>query len=243
MKRTFYNKTSRISPTSMKGKLRTNKTKPDVTRTLDPYALIREGSIELLEKLIDSDPKILATVRYPSGWSLMHRAAEDGQTDICQILLQRGLSVNVRTIWGWFTPLHLALGNGWKETALFLYHAGGDMLMKSKCQKNVLEYATHRGYDAVAKEFYFILQHERESKISQDRKAEKAERMKRTVPLTRLDEEEAQSLATWGGEGVVVDVDQEGGRISIGRESSFVAGGELQEQRSIASATSDITER
>jgi hypothetical protein len=214
----------------MKGKLR--KTKLDVTRKLEPFTLIKEGNIELLLNLIDSEPTVLTTVRYPSGWSLLHRAAEEGQTDICQLLLQRGMNVNIKTVWGWFTPLHLALGQGWKETALFLCHAGGDIYTKSKCQKNVMEYAIHRGYDVVAKEFYFILQHEREVKISQERKFEREKRANRILPLTTLDEEDTPNLASWGGEGVVVEAEKEDER-SVDRQSFG--------DRSVTSATSDIT--
>jgi ankyrin repeat protein len=55
-----------------------------------------------------------------TGWSLLHRAAETGQTDICQILIEQGANVNSKTIRGWFSPLHLALSAGYIETAKLL---------------------------------------------------------------------------------------------------------------------------
>ena len=176
----------------------------DITKNPEPGVAIREGNVNLLLTFIRDDPKIVQKRRYPSGWTLLHRAAELGQTDICQVLLQYGASVHERTTWGWFTPLHLALGNGWKETSLFLMHAGADLTKQSKCQKDAIQYATHRGFETVAKEFYFIVQYEREVKISQANKKAK-ERIKQQLALQGLDE---QSLADskWGGEGEIVEV-------------------------------------
>ena len=47
-----------------------------------------------------------------SGWSLLHRAAETGQTETCQLLLINGANINSRTALGWYTPLHVCLANG-----------------------------------------------------------------------------------------------------------------------------------
>ena len=227
----------------MKGKLR-NKTKPDIARRPEPFTLAREGNVELLLALIESNPTVLTNVRYPSGWSLLHRAAEEGQTDICQVLLQRGLNVNVKTVMGHLTPLHLALGQGWKETALLLYHAGGNIDIKNKYGLNVMEYAKSKGYDTAAKEFYFILQHEREVKFSQERKIEREQRAAKFVTLLgSLDSEKDQNLASWGGDGVVVDTEKERDDEKSVDRQDFGPSDELYEQRSVTSATSDITER
>ena len=185
-----------------------NKKVIDIIKNPEPGIAVREGNVNLLLTFIRDDPKIIHKKRFPSGWTLLHRAAELGQTDICQVLLQYGASVHDRTTWGWFTPLHLALGNGWKETSLFLMHAGADLTKKSKCQKDVIEYATHRGFETVAKEFYFIVQYEREVKFSQANKKAKEKLKQQQQQLEPLQELEEQSLADskWGGEGEIVEV-------------------------------------
>ena len=143
----------------------------------EPYVAIREGNIQLLNALLDAEPTLLTRVRPNTGWSLLHRASEEGQTDICQVLLQRGSNVNQRTTWGWYTPMHLALANGWKDTALFLFHGGGDVSATCKSGKDVMQYAISRGYEQVAREFYFVLQHEAEVKISKAKREAKARRL------------------------------------------------------------------
>jgi len=144
----------------------------------EPYVAIREGNLQLLCALLDADPSLMTKVRPPAGWSLLHRAAEEGQTDVCQVLLQRGANVNQRTTWGWYTPMHLALANGWKDTALFLFHGGGDVTATCKGGKDVMQYAISRGYEQVAREFYFVLQHEAEVKIALAKKEAKAQRLR-----------------------------------------------------------------
>ena len=234
---------------------RANKKVIDITKNPEPGIAVREGNVNMLLTFIRDDPKIVQKKRCPAGWTLLHRAAELGQTDICQVLLQYGASVHDRTTWGWFTPLHLALGNGWKETSLFLLHAGADITKKAKCQKDVIQYATHRGFETVAKEFYFIVQYEREVRISHaNKKAKEKIKQQQLEPLQELEE---QSLADskWGGEGEIVEVpksmpfdvtlNMDPLRLVVEPSGAFVeeqqGSGSLQ-QHSARTATSSITE-
>jgi ankyrin repeat protein len=80
--------------------------------------------------------------------------------------LEQGANVNERTVWGWFTPLHLALANGWKETAFFLVEKGANPEAKSKCGRNPAAYGAYRGYRQLAEEFRFHLRHLEEVKAA-----------------------------------------------------------------------------
>lgn len=122
----------------------------------DIFQRIRDGEIDLVEKLILND--ISATTNTAiskcrwSGWTLLHRAAECGHTDICYILLENGAKINQKTIWGWHTPLHVAMGNGWIDTAVFLLDNGALPHLKNKVGLDVFEYARKRNYKDAAME-------------------------------------------------------------------------------------------
>jgi ankyrin repeat protein len=69
----------------------------------DPFALARDGDVEALRDLIEMDGFDINTVRW-SGFTLLHRAAESGHTQLCEYLISQGSKVNLKTTWGWFTP-------------------------------------------------------------------------------------------------------------------------------------------
>ena len=94
----------------------------------DPFKVVSDGDLANLCKLLE-DPENPVSVNKTrwSGFTLLHRAASQGFTDICQVLLEYGARINQRTIWGWHTALHLALANGWEETAKFLISAGANI--------------------------------------------------------------------------------------------------------------------
>ncbi len=86
---------------------------------IDPFKAVRIGDANLLRKLLVENES-LTKARW-SGWSLLHRAAETGQTAICELLIvEFGADINARSVRGWHTPLHLSLANGHRETALLL---------------------------------------------------------------------------------------------------------------------------
>lgn len=44
-----------------------------------------------------------------SGVTPLHRAAEVNSCQVAQVLINAQASVNLRTAWGWYAPLHFAL--------------------------------------------------------------------------------------------------------------------------------------
>ena len=58
-----------------------------------------------------------------------------------------------------YTPLHLALANGWKETAMSLVHSGANGSKKSKDNFTPSEYARSRGFKELANAFEKEYQH------------------------------------------------------------------------------------
>jgi len=76
---------------------------------------IVEILLEFIKDRID-DPDAL-------GWTPLHFAAEQGYTDICEILVQNGASINKETING-MTSLHLAQNRQRLDTSEFLQKNG-----------------------------------------------------------------------------------------------------------------------
>jgi ankyrin repeat protein len=116
------------------------------------YQAVKDGDIRILRRIIEQESYGINSTRW-SGWSLLHRAAETGKTEICKLLLEKGALINIRTTWGWHTPLHLALSNGWSETALYLVSQGADQSLKNKYKLTPTAYAQHRGFHATVREF------------------------------------------------------------------------------------------
>ena len=176
-------------------KLRT--AKPSVVKVIhDPFKAVAEGDIRTLRKLLD-DPENPLNVNKGrwSGFSLLHRAASQGCTDICQILLENGARLNERTTWGWHTPLHLALANGWEETAKFLITAGADIDAKNKSKEDMCAYAAKRGYKLLASEFGPIARKLEGMRKLKERNARAIEVSKRNTELAALAEIEAGNAA------------------------------------------------
>eukprot|EP01041_Mallomonas_annulata_P002955 gene2955-5800_t len=117
----------------------------------DAFQAVRNGDAVLLRELLDRGLSV-NNCRW-SGWSLLHRAAENGHTHVCEMLLDHGASINCRSVWGWHTPLHLALGNGFLDTAFLLFEHGADINIKNKYQDIPSAYSRRRGYLSVAKQF------------------------------------------------------------------------------------------
>ena len=117
-----------------------------VTIAHDPFKVVSDGDLETLIKLLDNaeDPVNVNKIRW-SGFSLLHRACSQGHTDLVQVLVENGAKINQRSIWGWHTPLHLALSNGWEETSRYLVSAGADIHAVNKEKETACEYAIKRG--------------------------------------------------------------------------------------------------
>jgi ankyrin repeat protein len=124
---------------------------------IDPFAAARDGDVGYIVKLVAEEGYNINTVRW-SGFTLLHRAAECGHTQLCEYLVQQGAKLDLKTTWGWFTPVHLALGNGWKETAAYLVEAGAKPTCKNKDGQTPAEYAHVRGYRDLSRDFSSIIQ-------------------------------------------------------------------------------------
>jgi ankyrin repeat protein len=118
----------------------------------DPFLLIRNGNIERLKELLSSGNLQVNKTRW-SGFSLLHRAAEVGFNDACQLLVELGANINGRSSKGWYTPLHIACGNGHFDTALLLIDLGADPWMKSKYKEDPYDFASKRGFRTSSEEF------------------------------------------------------------------------------------------
>jgi hypothetical protein len=156
---------------------------------LDPFKVVSDGDLANLYKLLDdeNDPISVNKTRW-SGFTLLHRAASQGFTDICQVLIEYGARINQRTIWGWHTPLHLALANGWEETAKFLIKAGANIHELNKDKETMCDFAIKRGYKTLGQEFKSTAE-----KLESQRKME--ERKIRAIETSKKNAEIAEQLA------------------------------------------------
>ncbi|RYY69562.1 ankyrin repeat domain-containing protein [archaeon] len=124
-----------------------------MTSRLQAFVKIRTGDLEEVRKLVESNEINLNSSRW-SGFTTLHRAAEIGHTDLCLFILQNSeLNVNVRSVRGWYTPLHIALANGHLQTAYTLIQNGADPWKKSKYKETCFDYAEKRGFRRLAEEF------------------------------------------------------------------------------------------
>jgi ankyrin repeat protein len=123
----------------------------------DPFLLLRYGQLDQLKELISANKVSIQQTRW-SGFTLLHRAAEIGcDADILSFLVKCGISVNVRSAKGWYTPLHIALGNGYLETATALVELGADPWTKNKDDENSFDFGVKRGFRTQSEEFRTIV--------------------------------------------------------------------------------------
>jgi ankyrin repeat protein len=115
--------------------------------SIDPFLVVSNGDLEGVIKFCENGENV-NRVRW-SGFALLHRAAQLGYTDICQVLVVHGADLDMRTTKGWYTPLHLALGNGYLDTAQFLLNNGAKPWIKCKSKEDPFDYGTKKGYKAM----------------------------------------------------------------------------------------------
>jgi hypothetical protein len=65
---------------------------------------------------------------------------------MCEFLVDNGMDMNMRTAQGWYTPLHLALGNGYMDTAQFFLLRGANPWLKNKYGEDPYKYGEKKGY-------------------------------------------------------------------------------------------------
>jgi len=114
---------------------------------MDPFIIIARGDVvEVNEMLRSLSKPEVNQVRSFSGFSMLHRAAQLGNTDVCELLIVHGAEINARSTRGWLTPLHLALGNGYIETAMLLLDKYAKPWLKNKSKEDAFTYGAKRGY-------------------------------------------------------------------------------------------------
>lgn len=188
--------------------------KPSVVHIVhDPFKVVADGDLRTLCKMLeDTEAPLNVNKSRWSGFSLLHRAAVQGCTDICQVLIENGARINERTIWGWHTPLHLALANGWDETAKYLIIAGADIHAKNKDKENMCAFAEKRGYKILAREFEAIalkLEGNRRLKERRERAAELSKKNAEQAALALIEEGNAAAAITAKKEQLLLEVPPE----------------------------------
>lgn len=113
----------------------------------DPFQIIVRGDLQEVVNMVNSGEN-LNRIRW-SGFSLLHRAAQMGYTDVCQILIDNGADVNMTSVKGWFTPLHCALANGFVETGEYLIKRGAKPWVKDKYKDDPFDYGAKKGFKAI----------------------------------------------------------------------------------------------
>ncbi|CAN0341797.1 unnamed protein product, partial [Ectocarpus sp. 12 AP-2014] len=78
-----------------------------------------------------------------SGVTPLHRAAEVNSCQVAQVLINADASVNVRTSWGWYAPLHFALKR--RQVAEVLLRAGARWTILTKRLQTPYDLAVARG--------------------------------------------------------------------------------------------------
>ena len=121
----------------------------------ETFRIIRTGNvIDLQEHFQNTSDigKLVKSTRW-SGFTILHRAAGLGVTDICEVILNHGADVNTRSVRGWYTSLHIALANGYIDTGSLLIERGANPWTKSKYGEDAFDYGIKRGFKRVVEEF------------------------------------------------------------------------------------------
>ncbi|MEP6493930.1 MAG: ankyrin repeat domain-containing protein [bacterium] len=91
-------------------------------------AAARSGDVTSLTALLDTHPGKLFALARPYDMTLLHVAAQNGQVAVVDLLLQRGLDVNVREKGDNTYAMHWAAAAGTLDVVRRLAEAGGDVV-------------------------------------------------------------------------------------------------------------------
>lgn len=120
----------------------------------------RNGDVDRLAALLDKYPEKLHARAKPYEWTLLHLAAAGGHLAAVDLLLKRGLDVNVRERGDNTYPMHWAAAGGHLDVVRRLADAGGDVIGRgddhelevigwatcwAPCQDAVAEFLVSRG--------------------------------------------------------------------------------------------------
>jgi len=90
----------------------------------------RSGDVAKIAELLAANPDKLYVRDTPYEWTLLHAAAHNGRLGVVNLLLDRGLDVNVREKGDNTYPMHWAAAGGHVEVVRRLADAGGDVVGK-----------------------------------------------------------------------------------------------------------------
>lgn len=92
------------------------------------FEAARNGAVDTLATLLDEHPDKLNARAQPYEWSLLHYAAHGGHLSTVDLLLSRGLDVNIREQGDNTYPMHWAAAAGHLDVVRRLGDAGGDVV-------------------------------------------------------------------------------------------------------------------
>jgi ankyrin repeat protein len=92
------------------------------------FEAAKKGETKKLASLLDEHPERLHARAKPYEHTLLHAAAQDGRLDAVALLLQRGISPNVKEKGDDTYPMHWAAAAGSLEVVRRLADAGGDVV-------------------------------------------------------------------------------------------------------------------
>ena len=92
------------------------------------FAAAEQGNADAVAALLDAHPDRIGVRKPPYAWTLLHVAAHKGHLDVVNLLLARGLDVNVRERGDNTYAMHWAAAAGHVDVVRRLIDAGGDVI-------------------------------------------------------------------------------------------------------------------
>ena len=164
------------------------------TLTIDGqlFDAARTGDLATLSHLLDQYPDKLQARNPPYAWTLLHTAASEGQLEIVDSLLRRGLDVNTREQGDNTYAMHWAAAAGRVDIVRRLADAGGDVIGKGDDHEmEVIGWATcWDGTDDAAHRAVveFLLSRGARHVIFNDRSKDAIRMVKKNLELCGVDE-------------------------------------------------------
>ncbi|KAL4229994.1 hypothetical protein ACF0H5_010382 [Mactra antiquata] len=116
----------------------------------DIFTKVREGNAFHVRVWLDNTENDL-NQGDDHRFSLLHWAAKEGHTSICDMLIQRGARVNATNM-GDDTALHLACSQGRRDIVLMLLHNKANINAINEHGNTPLHYACFWGHDQIAED-------------------------------------------------------------------------------------------